>query len=271
MTPLVDIHHYPETFVRIIAGLASVDERVLGLDDSIQWTVVNGKKDKGTLTTTSPSGVLRTYPILEQIPIPRDTIPGRGTNCWRVQDPDTLEELVVKDSWRPDYMAAEHELLKLVHGIPGVVQMVAYETGREETNDFRCPSTAGKCHNRVATRTMMKSYGKSIEYFASVLQVLCAIRDAIAGSFLFLPARLAPGALTSFSGHQRLLSDDLKILHRDISHNNILIGAKGSGDGNRGILIDLDMAFRATDEQPAVTADFNVVRPVAPTSRCLLR
>ena len=180
-TPLINIHQYPTTFVRIIAGLASADERTLGLDDSVQWTIVNGRKEKGTLTTTSPSGAFKTYPILEHIPIPRNTIAGRGTNCWRVQDPDTLEELVVKDSWRPDYLAAEHELLELIHDIPGVVQMVAYETGRGETKDFRCPSTAGKCHNRIASRTMMKAYGKSIDCFTSVLQVLCAIRDAIAG------------------------------------------------------------------------------------------
>ena len=192
-TPLIDIHQHPDTFVRIIAGLASVDERTLGLDDSIQWSIVDGRKDKGTLTTTSPSGALKTYPILEQISIPRDTIPGRGTNCWRVQDPDTLEELVVKDSWRPDYMTAEHELLKLVHDVPGVVQMVAYEPGRGETKDFRCSSTAGKCHNRVAMRTVMKSYGKSIEYFTSVLQVLCAIRDAIAGTCSSWRPRLGCG------------------------------------------------------------------------------
>ncbi|TEB19364.1 hypothetical protein FA13DRAFT_1744490 [Coprinellus micaceus] len=238
-TPLIDIHQHPDTFVRIITGLASVDERTLGLDDSIQWTIVNGRKEKGTLTTTNPSGALKTYPILEHIPIPRDTIAGRGTNCWRVRDPDSLDELVVKDSWRPDYMVAEHELLELAHDIPGVVQMVSYETGRGETKDFRCPNTAGKCHNRVAARTMMKSYGKSIDFFTSALQVLCAIRDAIAG-------------------HQRLVSDDLKILHRDISHNNILIGPDGAPEGVRGVLIDLDAAFKATNGLPNVTADFNI-------------
>ena len=73
----------------------------------------------------------------------------------------------MKDSWRPRDRPAEHELLELVKGVPGVVQMVAYETGRGETNDFRCPTTCGKYHNRVATRATMKSYGRSVECFKS--------------------------------------------------------------------------------------------------------
>ncbi|KAJ3502214.1 hypothetical protein NMY22_g18664 [Coprinellus aureogranulatus] len=99
VTPLLDIHHDPATFIRLIIGLASVDEQILGLDDSIQWTI--------------------TYPIIEYIPVPRETVRGRGTACWRVRDPDTDEELVVKDSWRPDNRPPEHEFLELVKSVPG--------------------------------------------------------------------------------------------------------------------------------------------------------
>ncbi|KAJ3529689.1 hypothetical protein NMY22_g8894 [Coprinellus aureogranulatus] len=239
VTPLLDIHQHPATFVRLIAGLASVDERILGLDDSIQWTIVNGRKASGTLTTTGPTGEVKKYPIIEHIPIPRETIRGRGTTCWRVRDPDTHEELVVKDSWRPDDRPPEYEFLEIVKGISGVVEMVSYEAGRWETKDFRCASTAGQYQNRVSMRVTMKSYGKPVEFFSSVLQLLYAFRDAIAG-------------------HQRLVSEDVGIIHRDISHNNILLGAEGALEGDRGILIDFDMAFRATADQPTVAADPNV-------------
>ncbi|TEB22085.1 hypothetical protein FA13DRAFT_1523568 [Coprinellus micaceus] len=240
ITPSIDIQQHPSTFVRLIAGVASMDERLLGLDDSIQWTIIEGRKTAGVLTTTGANGKAKAYPILAHIPNPLESIRGRGTTCWRVRDPDTLEELVVKDSWRPQDRPAEQEFLKLATGVPGVAQMVSFQNGRGETKHYRCPTTAGQYHNRVAMRVTMKSYGRSVEFFSSVVELLEAIRDAIAG-------------------HQRLVSSEgIKVLHRDISHNNILLGPAGAREGNRGILIDFDMSFRATDEKPRVDADANV-------------
>ena len=186
ITPPFNIHQHPATLVRLVAGLSSADERVLGIDTSIQWAIVNGRKERGTIATTGPNGKPKTYPILEQMRTPRNEIRGRATTCWRVQDPDTLEELVVKDTWRLDELRGEYELLELVKDTPGIVHMVSYETGRGETKDFRCPSTYGNFQNRVATRVTMKAYGRSVEYFTSVVQLLCAIRDAIAGMYTSL-------------------------------------------------------------------------------------
>ncbi|TEB22651.1 hypothetical protein FA13DRAFT_1798641 [Coprinellus micaceus] len=220
ITPPIDIHEHPKTLVRLVAGLSSINERTLGLDDSIQWTIVAGRKSQGTLTTAGPSGERKTFPILEQIPIPRDWISGRATTCWRVQDPDTQEEFVVKDSWRPGDRVAEYELLELAKGVPGVV-------------------TAGKFLNRIATCLTMKCCGGLIESFKSTLQLLCALCDAIAG-------------------HQRLVGDDIRILHRDISPNNILLGRDDASEGDRGVLIDFDLAFKATAEHPVVVIDHNI-------------
>ena len=75
----MDIHQYPETLVRLVAGISSTDEHLLGLDDSIQWTIVDGKKAQGYVTTTSPAGEAKAYPIVEQIPVPRYSICSRGT------------------------------------------------------------------------------------------------------------------------------------------------------------------------------------------------
>lgn len=172
----------------MVAGLSSAEEGLLGIDDSIQWIIVSGRKDKGTVTATNASGVTKVYPIIEEIAIPRDSIRGRATTCWRVEDPDTREELVIKDSWRPDDHTAEYELLELVKGITGVVQMVSHESSRRETKDLRCASTTGQYKNRVYERVIMKAYGGPLESFKTVLQLLCAIRDAIAGT-LFPPIR----------------------------------------------------------------------------------
>lgn len=152
---------------------------------------MGGRKDKGTLTMTSESGKTTTYPIIEEIPIPRDSIRGRATTCWRVEDPDTSEELVIKDSWRPDDRAAEHELLELVKDIPGVVRMVSHDTARQQTKNMRCPSTAGQYQNRIFDRVVMKAYAGPIETFKTALQLLAGIRDAIAGTLLSLIALTA--------------------------------------------------------------------------------
>jgi len=43
------------------------------------------------------------------------------------------------------------------------------------------------------------------------------------------------------AGHERLF--DVGVLHRDISPNNILFGKPNAKAGERGVLIDLDMAI----------------------------
>ncbi|KAJ3523795.1 hypothetical protein NMY22_g11280 [Coprinellus aureogranulatus] len=49
-TPWINFHKDPYTLVRIILGLSSVDEDVLGLDTSIQWTISKeGRKVAGTI------------------------------------------------------------------------------------------------------------------------------------------------------------------------------------------------------------------------------
>lgn len=67
-------------------------------------------------------------------------------------------------------------------------------------------------------------------------------------------------------GLHKLESDEVGILHRDISHNNILLGKDGAPEGERGVLVDLDLAFRATEVQPKITADYNIVSPVNTSS-----
>ena len=125
---------------------------------------------------------MKEYRILGEVSTPEESICGRGTVCWKVQDPETGEELIVKDSWLREGHPPEHELLEVVKGIPGVVQVVSFEVGRGETKDFRCQTTQGKYTNRVATRVVMKVYGKPIASFTSVLQLICALRDAIAST-----------------------------------------------------------------------------------------
>ncbi|TEB25255.1 hypothetical protein FA13DRAFT_1637568, partial [Coprinellus micaceus] len=44
VTPPIDIHRHPATFIRLNVGPSSTNECSVGLGDSIQWTVFNGRK-----------------------------------------------------------------------------------------------------------------------------------------------------------------------------------------------------------------------------------
>lgn len=50
ITPFFNYHDNPHAFVRLILGLTTTDESVLGLDTTIQWTIQNGMKASGKIS-----------------------------------------------------------------------------------------------------------------------------------------------------------------------------------------------------------------------------
>ncbi|KAK5999022.1 hypothetical protein PT974_01409 [Cladobotryum mycophilum] len=76
--------------------------------------------------------------------------------------------------------------------------------------------------NRILRVLAISPAGRSISQFESVFELLEGLHDAI-------------------KVHRSLYMDG-KILHRDISENNIIITDPGRADGYRGMLIDLDLA-----------------------------
>ncbi|KAH8746090.1 serine/threonine-protein kinase Sgk2 [Diaporthe sp. PMI_573] len=76
--------------------------------------------------------------------------------------------------------------------------------------------------NRIFRVLAISPAGRSITQFKSVAELLEGLRDAI-------------------KVHRSLFMDG-KILHRDISENNIIITDPGKADGFKGMLIDLDLA-----------------------------
>ncbi|KAG8411499.1 hypothetical protein J3458_015556 [Metarhizium acridum] len=76
--------------------------------------------------------------------------------------------------------------------------------------------------NRIFRVLVISPAGRSISQFKSVVELLESLRDAI-------------------KVHRSLYMDG-KILHRDISENNIIITDPGMADGFKGMLIDLDLA-----------------------------
>jgi hypothetical protein len=184
---LLNFHDNPHTFVRLVLGLSSPDESDIGLDDSIQWTTLNGRKVSGTLKTRGVDNEFVVYPLTSTQPLfSNGNIRGRSTVCWSVRDPTTNEKLVVKDSWRSEERISEHLFLEDAVGISGVVQMVACEPDRCNTKSMRGLGNVMPVgfRNRIETRIVMKAYGKSVKKYTSAKQLFCALRDAIAGMYL---------------------------------------------------------------------------------------
>ncbi|RXW15440.1 hypothetical protein EST38_g10415 [Candolleomyces aberdarensis] len=243
-TPSIDINEDPNAFVRLVLGLSSPNESDIGLDPSIQWRIENGRKVGGALTTRGTNNAEIVYPLLNVVPFfRRNNIRGRCTTCWRVSDPVTGEELLVKDSWRASHSISEYAYLQEALGIPGVVQMVSHEPDRGQTKELRGFGNVypGDFENRVETRLVMKCYGDPIVGFTSAKQLLCALRDAIAG-------------------HKRLFKKG--ILHRDVSIQNVVLGKPEAEPGDRGVLIDLDMATRRGEDGFLPTTDWRIGIPL---------
>ncbi|KAJ2912016.1 hypothetical protein MD484_g8397, partial [Candolleomyces efflorescens] len=188
-TPFIDIHAEPEIFIRLVAGLNSHDENVVGLDTSFKWIYENGRKVKGTLTATTADGASQVdYRLCKVDPItPYYCIRGRATQCWSVEDPDSGMRYLIKDCWKDEKRVSEDVYLEEAKHLPGVGKMVSFLPNRGETKFLRgsCGITHEDFYNRVAVRIMMIHYGDSIENFKSAKQLLRALRDAIIGKFLF--------------------------------------------------------------------------------------
>ncbi|RXW24566.1 hypothetical protein EST38_g1302 [Candolleomyces aberdarensis] len=218
---------FPRKWIELIIGLCSLDEQVLGLDTSVQWQVdATGRKFNGTLTTVDDdeSKISKTYQLLKIDPVSKkSSIYGTGTLIWAVRDPENGQEVLVKDSWREESWYPEFESLKAARNLDGLAQMISYEGTRAQTKDF-CKSyyPQGSCRNQIQSRIVLEKYGPHLFCFQSERQLLCAIRDAIAG-------------------HRNLFLE-AGIIQHDIAWRNILFGKPDATPGNRGVLIDFDRA-----------------------------
>ncbi|KAJ3538890.1 hypothetical protein NMY22_g4984 [Coprinellus aureogranulatus] len=216
VTKLSDIHKDASLFVQFAAGLMSPDERVLGLDTSVQWTIDQTlcRKVAGTITLSDTSGS-ETYELdMNEPPFVRPGIRGRGTVGWPARDPTTGEAVLVKDSWHTDSRHSECEFLLKAKGIPGIVEILDHEDYCAETAQYRPTGFDNEeFRNRFKPRLVLKRYGEPIWFFRSRLRLLLALRDVLVGTSRELFER--------------------GIIHRDISMLNILLGAPDSREGNR--------------------------------------
>ncbi|TFK69108.1 hypothetical protein BDN72DRAFT_897574 [Pluteus cervinus] len=214
-----DIHADPHTFVRVLLGLASDDARV-GFDTSIFW-----ERGRRWIRTRNHKGRRVAYLVKGDKPIAhREVLVGRATCCWRVIDPYTDREYIVKDVWRLLGDEPETNLLETASGLAGVGQLVSSEEDHTKTTAHLRGTTSANAlpTDRIWSRMTLEAYGDCLEHFSDGLQLLKAFRDIV---------------LAIFDLWER------RVLHRDISINNTLLGKENALPGSRGVLIDLDRAM----------------------------
>ena len=99
----------------------------------------------------------------------------------------------------------------------------------EVSNDEQAiDSSEKKFTNRILTCLAISPAGRPLKNFNTVPELLRAFRDAI-------------------KAHRSLFLDG-KILHRDISENNIIVTDPEEADGFSGMLIDMDLATKVRDD-----------------------
>lgn len=190
VTPFFNYHDDAHTFIRLILGLTSTKEEVLGLDTSIQWKIVQGTKTSGTINVSKPPVKKSAKPVkpteykLKNVhPVfSRSSICGRATTCWLATGPDS-KDVIIKDAWHTGTRIAEHEYLERAREIPRVGRMICYETHLGETDDYRPAKYLDGlvAHNRKKLRIVMEAHGENISKFRTRYELIAALRDAVRG------------------------------------------------------------------------------------------
>ncbi|KAH8112636.1 hypothetical protein DFH11DRAFT_1511626 [Phellopilus nigrolimitatus] len=231
-----NIMEEPEKLIRVVAGLLFAEYIDLGYDPTMYH------RDGERLILFKQVE----YKV-KKIIYAESSIRGRGTNCFLVEHEG--EDAVIKDSWVDDSRNTfEHEIMKKITGVGGVAKIVDHETvqvrGVNDTTatDRRALSEKEnwktqrkwylfrKLETREHRRIMMKPYGKPLEDFQTLTELLTSVKDII-----------------------QTIEDliNKRVLHRDISRRNLVLAKEDPKDSNsrrRGYLIDFDFAIE-TDEQ----------------------
>ncbi|TRM60816.1 hypothetical protein BD626DRAFT_632260 [Schizophyllum amplum] len=165
---------------------------------------------------------------------------GRGTVCWRCRACDAGpedEDVVIKSLWADQSRAhTEAEFLRVAQGIEGISTLIAEELVmegdplmprstaniRQALRDHSRDTELVGIEERHQYRLVLKPYALHVENFSSRKELLNVFKDAI-------------------SAHEQLVYDR-RILHSDISDNNVMMRTGPPGSLRGGLLIDLDYA-----------------------------
>ncbi|MCJ1426507.1 hypothetical protein MMC29_004410 [Sticta canariensis] len=268
-----DIRKEPERFITVIIGYSLMGDAELGLMQLVKADEI-GKyiSLKGDHEATEASLYLEEQPIV----VPEGIV-GECTTCYRARRVDSNRwDFIVKLKWRLAESRPEEKLLRVLRerNISGVVQFFGQQD-LASTKNLRQSLQFGACREFVsgtiqmpnAERWEVSEQGRSdttgfmkrgiidrtIETESNSNQDHESIKNRTFSCVVVFPpgrpllmyktvVELLEGFRDAMKGH-RSLYQDAKILHQDVSIQNIIITEPENGSGPKGMMIDLDSAM----------------------------
>ncbi|KAF9053319.1 hypothetical protein BJ165DRAFT_1318702, partial [Panaeolus papilionaceus] len=222
-----------DVLVRMILLTCNPERNLVGLDPTVSFVPI--PSTDSTSTPPAPRQYQRKICIdigkgdmdltVLGLTWSSNAIHGRKTICWKVKDEQGNEFMLKECSRSVCRSPTEWELLEHINkhapNITGVGKMVGYMRSFK-VSDLRKGTRMDMPENfrdRERYFILLEQHGLPIAQFQDPMQFLRAFRDR----------------------HMQLW--EIGILHRDISLNNVLLGKDGASNGNRGMLIDLDLGL----------------------------
>jgi Fungal protein kinase len=221
-----DIREVPNHFISVMTGFLGLNDDELGLDTFIQndelgkYVLLNKNKD-----TEEERVYLENEPIFSR----KGIVAEGAMACYRAKRSHSKRwEFVAKFVWRLETDRPEEKLLAITKERKawGVVQLWDHQVIDSIASlrqTLGCNTTEGTPGNRIFSCVIITPYGRPLWQFTTTLEFLMTFRDAI-------------------KAHKSLYQDG-KLLHQDISPDNIAITETDDGRDPQGALIDLDLAM----------------------------
>ncbi|KAL1689475.1 hypothetical protein GGG16DRAFT_115070 [Schizophyllum commune] len=240
------IHLDAVSFVRVIAGLVTLDGKYIGLDPSIREC---GGKRYVTIEAIE-------YEIIKTLAT-STTLVGQGAVTWLCKKAGEEADYIVQSVWHESKRARhEADFLRVAaeRSIDGVPEFVAYEVVHDEGEPIStgriatklCGQDSAITEDRWLTRTVTKRRGLPLDQFSSKKELLSVIRDCI-------------------QTHRALLTR-ANIIHGNICDRTMLIrdatdGALLSECIRSGLLTDMTRSFFHCEGPDACAMDDGKVAP----------
>lgn len=245
-----NIHTDALQLVRILTALVLGDSFLMGYDPTMR------RGPGGDIISIMVDG--DEYRVVKKL-FSSTSLRGRATRCWHVERDG--EQFVIKDSWiHEGRTSSEIDILVEIAAIdcvptfikgedlkyPRVATMDGNSTITDSTKLWRAglDYTEARVHRRI----LMQPVGVAIYDFTSKKELMGALVDVVEStSFIsHFYYKLTP----KFIPAHKILCERYRLLHRDISKNNLLLwwDPKFKGNHRRGLVIDYDYAERLDKE-----------------------
>lgn len=182
------------------------------------------------------------------------SLTGRATRGFIAFDIDKERLVFLKDYWRPDAEGVYSEMDVYARLNEKGVGHVATAIGGGDVGGPRVQVTRNqelvpetkRSKARIHHRVILEQVGLPLETYPTSKDMINIVLGALVGMSQFNSLLMFFWLIQLHAGHQEAW-EKAKILHRDISVNNILVDVNSSTGGGTGFLIDWDLCESRED------------------------